>query len=109
MAAASTCTSTRTSAHYAKVVLDEVIGPGAFQREIIWRIGWVSGFKSRARGWIRNHDTILFYAKGGRPATFHKEYVPYPPGYMRRDGAAPTGQGYPVDDVWNGGGDRPPR
>ena len=52
-------------AHYAKVVLDEVFGPGAFQREIVWRIGWVSGFKSRARGWIRNHDTLLFYAKGG--------------------------------------------
>ena len=89
-------------AHYAKVVLDEVLGSDAFQREIVWRIGWISGFKSRARGWIRNHDTILFYAKGGRPTTFHKEYVPYPPGYVRRDGVAPTGQGHPVDDVWNG-------
>jgi hypothetical protein len=89
-------------AHYAKVVLDEIFGPGAFQREIIWRIGWVSGFKSRARGWIRNHDTLLFYAKGGRPATFHKEYIPYPPGYVRRDGKPPRGPGYPVEDVWNG-------
>ena len=82
-------------AHYAKVMLDEVFGPGSFQREIIWRIGWVSGFKSRARGWIRNHDTLLFYAKGGRPRTFHKEYVPYPPGYVRRDGKPPRGAGYP--------------
>jgi hypothetical protein len=89
-------------AHYAKVVLDEVFGDGAFQREIIWRIGWVSGFKSRARGWIRNHDTLLFYAKGGRPRTFHKETIPYPPGYVRRDGAPPRGSGYPVEDVWNG-------
>jgi hypothetical protein len=89
-------------AHYAKVVLDEVFGPGAFQREIVWRIGWVSGFKSRARGWIRNHDTLLFYAKGGRPATFHKEYIPYPPGYVRRDGKPPRGRGYPIEDVWNG-------
>jgi adenine-specific DNA-methyltransferase len=61
------------AAHYAKIVLDEVMGPGAFQREIVWRIGWVSGFKSRARGWIRNHDTLLFYAKGGRPRTFNKQ------------------------------------
>ncbi len=90
------------AAHYAKVVLDEVFGAGAFQREIIWRIGWISGFKSRARGWIRNHDTLLFYAKGGRPRTFHKEYVPYPPGYARRDGSPPRGAGYPIDDVWNG-------
>ncbi|HEY3817749.1 MAG TPA: site-specific DNA-methyltransferase [Polyangiaceae bacterium] len=89
------------AAHYAKVLLDEVFGEGAFQREIVWRIGWVSGFKSRVRGWIRNHDTLLFYAKGGRPATFHKEYIPYPPDYVRRDGAKPTGAGYPIEDVWN--------
>jgi adenine-specific DNA-methyltransferase len=89
-------------AHYAKVMLDEVFGPGAFQREIVWRIGWVSGFKSRARAWIRNHDTLLFYAKGGRPRTFHKEYIPYPPGYVRRDGKPPRGAGYPIEDVWNG-------
>lgn len=88
-------------AHYAKVVLDEVFGRSAFQREIIWRIGWVSGFKSRARGWIRNHDTVLFYAKGGRPKTFHKEFVPYPRGYVRRDGKPPRGEGYPIEDVWN--------
>ena len=91
------------SSHYAKVVLDEVFGPAAFQREIIWRIGWVSGFKSRARNWIRNHDVILFYAMGGaRGLRFCKEYVPYPPGYVRRDGVPPRGRGYPVDDVWNG-------
>jgi len=89
------------AAHYAKVLLDEVFGAGSFQREIVWRIGWVSGFKSRVRGWIRNHDTLLFYAKGGRPATFHKEYIPYPSGYMRRDGAPPRGPGYPIEDVWN--------
>jgi adenine-specific DNA-methyltransferase len=88
-------------AHYAKVVLDEVFGMESFQREIVWRIGWISGFKSRVRGWIRNHDTLLFYAKGGRPSVFHKEYVPYPEGYVRRDGAAPRGPGYPIDDVWN--------
>jgi len=89
------------AAHYAKVLLDEVFGADAFQREIIWRIGWVSGFKSRVRGWVRNHDTLLFYAKGGKPATFHKEYIPYPEGYVRRDGAKPTGPGYPIEDVWN--------
>jgi hypothetical protein len=90
-------------AHYAKVALDEVFGPGAFQREIIWRIGWVSGFKSRARNWIRNHDVILFYAKTkARGLSFHKEYIPYPPGYVRRDGAPPRGAGYPIEDVWNG-------
>jgi DNA modification methylase len=89
--------------HYAKVVLDEVFGQAAFQREIVWRIGWVSGFKSRAKNWIRNHDVILFYAKGGsRRLRFHKEYVAHPPGYVRRDGAPARGPGLPIDDVWNG-------
>jgi DNA methylase len=89
------------AAHYAKVALDEVFGTRAFQREIVWRIGWVSGFKSRARSWIRNHDTILFYAKGPRPSVFHKPYAAYPPGYVRRDGVPPTGKGRPLEDVWN--------
>jgi DNA modification methylase len=88
--------------HYAKVLLDEVFGADAFQREIVWRIGWVSGFKSQTRGWIRNHDTVLFYAKGGKPKTFHKELIPYAPGYVRRDGSPPRGSGYPMEDVWNG-------
>ncbi|HEY4410764.1 MAG TPA: site-specific DNA-methyltransferase [Acidimicrobiia bacterium] len=87
--------------HYVKVVADEIFGAGSFQREIIWRIGWVSGFKSAARNWIRNHDTILFYVKSPGSFTFNKTYVPYPPGYRRRGGGEPTGKGYPIDDVWN--------
>ncbi len=89
------------AAHYAKVLLDEVFGPGSFQREIIWRIGWVSGYKAAAANWIRNHDTLLFYVKDPRCFTFNKEYLPYPDGYVRRDGRAPTGKGFPLDDVWN--------
>lgn len=88
--------------HAVKLICDEVFGPGCFQREIVWRIGWVSGFKSRARNWIRNHDTILYYTRspGGR-TYFNKEYVPHPSGYRRRDGKPPTGPGYPVEDTWN--------
>lgn len=47
-------------AHYIKVIADEVFGEERFQREIIWRIGWVSGYKSVANNWIRNHETLLF-------------------------------------------------
>ncbi|MEZ4385752.1 MAG: site-specific DNA-methyltransferase [Nannocystaceae bacterium] len=92
-----------TVVHPVKVLLDEIFGPECFQREIIWRIGWVSGFKSRARNWIRNHDTILFYVKDPARFTFNKRYVPYPPGYVRRDGKPPKGKGIPIDDVWNAG------
>ena len=90
-----------TVGHMAKLLLDEVFGPGCFQREIVWRIGWVSGFKSTAKNWIRNHDLIFFYVKDPQHFTFNKRYVPYPPGYVRRDGKPPKGKGVPIDDVWN--------
>lgn len=86
--------------HYIKVVLDEVFGRNNFKREIIWRIGWISGYKSAAKQWIRNHDVILYYTKGDK-YTFNKKYIPYPEGYRRRDGAEPKGKGYPIEDTWN--------
>lgn len=85
---------------YIRVIADEVFGQECYTREIIWRIGWISGYKSAAKNWIRNHDTILYYVKTPRDFTFNKEYVPYPPGYQRRGGNG-SGKGYPVEDVWN--------
>jgi adenine-specific DNA-methyltransferase len=90
-----------TVGHYVKVLMDEVFGAESFQRQIIWRIGWISGYKSAAKNWIRNHDLILFYVKSPGKFTFNKEYVPYPPGYKRRGGGEVTGRGYPIEDVWN--------
>jgi site-specific DNA-methyltransferase (adenine-specific)/adenine-specific DNA-methyltransferase len=86
--------------HYIKIVLDEVFGEHNFQREIVWRIGWVSGFKTQAKNWIRNHDVILFYTRGAQ-FIFNKIYIPYPDDYVRRDGSPPTGSGYPLEDTWN--------
>ena len=84
-----------------RLAMDEVFGADNFQREIIWRIGWLSGYKTKAQNWIRNHETILYYAKDGRRFTFNKDYIPYPEGYTRRDGTIPTAQGYPLEDTWN--------
>jgi len=86
--------------HYVKVMMDEIFGYENFQREIVWRIGWVSGYKTRAKNWIRNHDTIYFYTKGEK-FTFNKKYIPYPADYVRRDGRVPEGEGYPMEDTWN--------
>jgi DNA modification methylase len=86
--------------HYIKVEMDKIFGIENFQRDIIWRIGWVSGFKSRAKNWIRNHDNILFYTKSDK-FTFNKLYIPYPEGYVRRDGKKPKGKGMPIEDTWN--------
>jgi len=84
-----------------RMVLDEVFGAKSFQREIIWRIGWISGYKSTASNWIRNHDTIFFYTRSPENFTFNKEYIPYPSDYVRRDGNEPSGKGYPIEDTWN--------
>ena len=70
--------------HYLKVLMDEVFGRENFQREIIWRIGWLSGFKTRANNFIRNHDTVLFYSKDYEKFEFRKQYIPrkeFPPRY----------------------------
>lgn len=60
--------------HYAKVLMDDIFGESNFQREIIWRIGWVSGYKTIDNNYIRNHDTILFYSKSTR-LDFKKQYI----------------------------------
>ena len=85
--------------HYCKVLMDEIFGRENFQREIIWRIGWVSGFKTAVKNWVRNHDTILFYTKN--KLFFNKEYIPYPENYVRRDGSTPDGEGQAIEDTWN--------
>ncbi|NBJ88640.1 site-specific DNA-methyltransferase [Acutalibacter sp. 1XD8-36] len=56
-------------------IMDEVFGPKNFQREIIWRIGWLSGYKTTAPNFIRNHDTILFYSKNSAELDFIKKYI----------------------------------
>ncbi|MGI5853418.1 MAG: DNA methyltransferase [Bacillota bacterium] len=93
--------------HAIKLICDEVFGPECFQRQIIWRIGWISGYKSAARNWIRNHDTILFYCKDPGKMIFNKMYLPYPEGYLRRESRGSSGKkgypgkGYPLEDTWN--------
>lgn len=86
--------------HYVKVLMDEIFGYENFQREIVWRIGWVSGYKTATENWIRNHDVILFYTKNPNNYTFNKMYIPYPQDYERRGGGKPTGKGIPIEDVW---------
>ena len=89
-----------TVGHYVKIVLDEIFGKERFEREIVWRIGWISGYKSAAVNWVRNHDNIYYYTKSP-DFIFNKLYVPYAKDYVRRDGRKPEGSGYPIEDTWN--------
>ena len=86
-------------AHYVKVLMDEVFGEDNFQREVIWRIGWLSGYKTIDKNWIRNHDTILFYSKNYNALKFNKYYIPKS---EFKDIANSSAEQYPIEDVWNG-------
>lgn len=90
-----------TALAYVKAMLDAIFGRDNFRNEIVWRIGWVSGYKTQKRGWIRNHDTLLYYTKTRDAFIFNKEYIPYPEGYVRRDGKPGQGKGIPIEDTWN--------
>lgn len=115
--------------HYAKVLMDEIFGEDNFQREIIWRIGWLSGYKTMDKNWIRNHDTILFYSKNNDivKKKFNKHYIknkefkkyidePTLYKYLKKYGLDrenskeiarfinhdSRANQYPIEDVWNG-------
>lgn len=90
------------ASHYLKALLDTLFGLENFRREIVWRSGWVSGYKTRAKNWVRNHDTLLYYVKDRRRFTFDMSarFRPHPPDYQRRGGGG-NPQGVPLDDVWD--------
>lgn len=105
--------------HYIKILLDEIFGKNNFQREIIWDIQVLSGFKTLAPNWIRGHDTILYYSKSDE-RIFNKLKQPHTKEYLDsfnkvdkdgryymvahgtiryRDEVEPKGK--PYGDVWN--------
>ena len=114
--------------HYLKVLMDEIFGKENFQREIIWRIGWVSGYKTSVKNYIRNHDTILFYSKNNSKLYFNKDkayiynnnFADRTPDdikkYLQKFGLNSNNiqeiityinhdsrpDRYPIEDVWNG-------
>ena len=104
-----------------RLALDEVFGRDSFQREIIWDIRVLSGYKSLAKNWIRGHDTLWFFSKNGNNFTFNKQFTEHRDEYLRRfnkvDGKGKRyfdgrggrrylddviKKGKPVGDVWDG-------
>lgn len=66
--------------HLGRLILENVFGKDNFINEIIWRIGWVSGYKTQVDAFVRNHDTIYVFAKTSRKAYFFKKAdskIPY--------------------------------
>jgi DNA modification methylase len=66
-----------------KPICDKIFGNKNFRREIIWNVGSVSGFKSQIKGWVRQHDTILYYTKSDS-FTFNKQHLPYREDYIKK-------------------------
>ncbi len=67
--------------HYVKVLMDEIFGEDNFQREIIWDIAVLSGFKTIAPNWVRGHDTILYYTTSDEKI-FNKLIQPHKQEYL---------------------------
>lgn len=75
------------TAHYARVLLDEIFGAnlhgrgGGFQNEIIWH--YQSGGRATSR-YARKHDTIFFYTRSNNYC-FHSERISQPRGAHKRN------------------------
>jgi site-specific DNA-methyltransferase (adenine-specific) len=84
--------------HYARLLLDEIFGPGQFLNEVIWAYDY--GGRARDR-WPRKHDNILWYAKSST-WTFNRadiDRIPYmAPGLVGPEKAA-AGK-LPTDTWW---------
>lgn len=69
--------------HHLRFLLDEVFGMENFQREVIWDITVLSGYKTQADNWIRGHDSIYFYTKS-EDFIFNKQKQPHRKEYIDR-------------------------
>ena len=68
--------------HYVKILMDEIFGEDNFQREIIWDIQVLSGFKTIAPNWVRGHDVIFYYSMDNNNRVFNKLLQPHTDKYI---------------------------
>ena len=73
-----------TANAYLRMLCDAVFGVGNLRRELVWSNEDRSGFKSKAKNWIRGHDTLLYYAGEQQGYTFNKQYRPLSEATIRR-------------------------
>ena len=69
---------------YIRQMMNEFFGENNFQRELIWDISVLSGFKTKTNNWIRGHDTILYYSKKSYEAIFNKQRIEHRSEYLAR-------------------------
>lgn len=66
--------------HYAKAVLDEVLGAHNFRNEIIWQK--VRSSKAQSNGFGNVHDSIFLYSKS-TSFKFNRQFIDYPEKYKK--------------------------
>ena len=66
------------ASHYLKIAMDAIFGHANFRREIIWNLQTASGYKSRINGYVRGHDTILYYTRSDKFIS-DKHFLPQSP------------------------------
>ena len=71
-----------TASHYLKMLMDAVFGPTTFRNEVIW---WYRKWTKPPQHFLRNHNVLLFYAKGDHNQ-FNVLSVPLAPSTLRRFG-----------------------
>ena len=69
---------------YIRQMMNEFFGENNFQRELIWDISVLSGFKTKTNNWIRGHDTILYYSKNSDEVIFNKQRIEHRSEYLAR-------------------------
>jgi DNA modification methylase len=70
--------------HFAKIVLDEVLGRENFINELVWkRTTTKSDYTQGAFNWPRVHDSILYYSKDSNAKPeFHQPFANYDQEYV---------------------------
>ena len=66
-----------TASHYLKTLMDSIFGRNQFRNEVVWSYKKVAN--SRAKKFLRAHDTILFYSRSTKyryNATYDAELSP---------------------------------
>jgi adenine-specific DNA-methyltransferase len=71
--------------YLGRILMNNNFGKDNFLNEIIWRIGWLSGYKTSADRFVRNHDTLLFYARNKSTLLFNKGKSNIPYSSFRKD------------------------
>ncbi len=69
--------------YMGRFLLNDTFGKDNFQREIIWTLKGVSGYKSLTSNFVRGHDSIEYFSKSDNPI-FNKYFLPYDDKQLKR-------------------------